>query len=325
MQWYGHGRHGLGAHEPDRHAHCGPRPGTRRRVAVAGLGVVAALLTAGCSLLDNSPPERIELPPTDELSTVAAPSTSTPRTRGDEGVDTPNRLRAGTIGRVISMAPRADIADYGMGATTRNGSRGNASGYHFSTPDRQLNCSTSLDSRTLVCRALDGDLTGEPTAGTSSTGGGAMACDRSRNLVTLNSEGAGLGLCDAGKDVNLLYRSTVLPYGTTITMSRISCLTDVSGLYCLESRTKSGFLITGSQVAYLDATDPAPKSMVSAADPDDTDTGTTDVTDTAPEPGGDAADNSDTTDDGDPGSTESENSTPGADTTDNGVTSTAPR
>ena len=223
------------------------------------------------------------------------------------------------------MAPRADIADYGIGATTRNGSRGNASGYHFSTPDRQLNCSTSLDSRTLVCRALDGDLTGEPTAGTSSTGVGAMACDRSRNLVTLNSEGP---VWDCATRVRMSISSTEAPCCPMAPRSRcraFHCLTDVSGLYCLESRTKSGFLITGSQVAYLDATDPAPKSMVSAADPDDTDTGTTDVTDTAPEPGGDAADNSDTTDDGDPGSTESENSTPGADTIDNGVTSTAPR
>ena len=137
MQWYGHGARTRGARTRQART-LRPPAGTRRRVAVAGLGVVAALLTAGCSLLDNSPPSASRLPP----PMSCRPSRHRRHRRrgraGDEGVDTPNRLRAGTIGRVISMAPRADIADYGMGATTRNGSRGNASGYHFSTPDRQL-------------------------------------------------------------------------------------------------------------------------------------------------------------------------------------------
>ena len=263
-------------------------------MAAAGIGVLMPLLATGCSLLDDSAPDRIVLPPTGELSTFTAPSTSTTTTSTVESRDTPNRLREGSIGRVISLAPRADTADYSEGAATRTGPRGNASGFHFSTPDRTINCSTSLDSRTLVCRVNGGTLTDEPSADSPGTDRDAPSCDKSKNLVTLTSDGARLGLCDDGQDVNLLYRSTVLPYGTTITMSRISCLTDVSGLYCLESRSKGGFMITGSQFTYLDATDPAPKSMVNNSDAD-TDAGNSDggsggtgsVTDTAPEPEGD--------------------------------------
>lgn len=284
MQWYGLGGHGL----RDR------RPGARRWMAAAGIGVLMPLLATGCSLLDDSAPDRIVLPPTDELSTFTAPSTSTTTTSTVESRDTPNRLREGSIGRVISLAPRADTADYSEGAATRTGPRGNASGFHFSTPDRTINCSTSVDSRTLVCRVNGATLTDEPSTNSSGTDRDATSCDKSKNLVTLTSDGARLGLCGDGKEVNLLYRSTVLPYGTTITMSRISCLTDVSGLYCLESRSKGGFMITGSQFTYLDATDPAPKSMVNNSDAD-TDAGNSDggsggtgsVTDTAPEPEGD--------------------------------------
>jgi len=230
--------------------------------------MIAPLLIAGCSLLDDSAPEGIVLPPTDELSTFTAPSTTTAPTSEETGGDTPDRLRSGTIGRVIAMAPRADTADYGRGATSPTGSRGTASGFHFSTPDREINCSTSFDNRTLVCRNNDGDLTGAPGSGASGTDSAGMTCDGSENLVTLTRDGSRPGLCDAGTEVNLLYRSTVLPYGTTITMSRISCLADVSGLYCLESRSNSGFMITDKQFAVIYASDPAPKSMLTEDDPD---------------------------------------------------------
>ena len=154
MQLYGLGGHGLRDH----------RPGARRWIAGAGIGVLVPLLAAGCSLLDDSAPDQIVLPPTDELSTFTAPSTSTTTSSTIESRDTPNRLREGTIGRVMSLAPRADTADYEKGAATRTGPRGNASGFHFSTPDRTINCSTSLDSRTLVCRVNGGTLTDEPSA-----------------------------------------------------------------------------------------------------------------------------------------------------------------
>jgi hypothetical protein len=85
-------------------------------------------------------------------------------------------------------------------------------------------------------------------------------CQWAGNLVTLDSDGAEDGACSNRYPV--LYRSSIVDYGYTISVSRFSCLVEVSGVFCLESRSKSGFALTPTGYRAIEAADRAPAALV---------------------------------------------------------------
>lgn len=136
-----------------------PRPTHFGRVICASFATVtvAAIVTiTGCSLPTDTTPSRIVIPPTDELSTLTeVESSSTTSTTGE---DTAQNLPDWTIGRVVALAPpRVDNSRFHQGSVTADSPLQDSSGFHFSTPDRSVNCSTGTNGRSsLVCRINDG-------------------------------------------------------------------------------------------------------------------------------------------------------------------------
>ena len=64
----------------------------------------------------------------------------------------------------------------------------------------------------------------------------------------------------------MLYRSTIVDYGHTISISRFSCLVETAGMFCLESRSQSGFSVTTTGYHTIFAADRAPESLVGLSD-----------------------------------------------------------
>ncbi|GAC66525.1 hypothetical protein GS4_02_02360 [Gordonia soli NBRC 108243] len=95
------------------------------------------------------------------------------------------------------------------------------------------------------------------------------SCRWSSTLVVLDSDGPERGACANRSPV--LYRSAIVEYGNTITVSRFSCLSESVGLYCIESGSRSGFAITPTGYRVIDAEDRAPTSLLGGATGDSTD------------------------------------------------------
>lgn len=245
---------------PPRH-----RRAIRRSAACAAVALIAAGITA-CSISTDTVPSRIVIPSTDALSTESeAPisSTSTNESLDDSAPDLPNW----TISRVISLAPRVDNSRFHQGSVTANSPLQDTSGFHFSTPDRAVNCSTGTNgSATLACR-VKGLKTQQRPRDTPTN------CRWAPNFVTLDTSGAEQGACANRYPVR--YRSTMLEYGHTISISRFSCLNETAGLFCLESRSQSGFAITATGYRTIRAEDRAPAELVGAPTSDPTDEPTT--------------------------------------------------
>ncbi|MGV9711675.1 hypothetical protein ACWDTI_13535 [Gordonia sp. NPDC003424] len=228
------------------------------------LTVIVAAMATACSLSTDTRPSQIVLPPTDVLSTESAPetTTSTPDDISDTGVapDLPDW----TIGRVIALAPRVDNSRYRQGSVTPNSRLQNVSGYHFSTADRAINCSVGTNgSRSLACRLNTQSPAGRRPSDTPT------ACTWAANLVTLSTEGPRHGAC---ADLHpVLFRSSILDYGHTISISRFSCLADTSGLFCLDSHSNTGFAVTATVYRTINATDRAPASLVGISETETTD------------------------------------------------------
>ncbi|MYR04873.1 hypothetical protein GTV32_00320 [Gordonia sp. SID5947] len=213
---------------------------------------MAALVSAGCSLSSGTDPSRIVLPPTDVLSTQSEAETTT-TAAAPSTPDTAVALPDWTIGRVVALAPRVDNSDYHQGSVRPNSPIEDTSGFHFTTPDRRVNCSTGTNgSATLACRQ-NTETRGNPPPDTPSS------CRWARNLVTLSTDGAQHGAC--ANRYPVLYRSTIVDYGHTISISRFSCLVETAGMFCLESRSKSGFAITPTGYQPIAAADRAPSAL----------------------------------------------------------------
>lgn len=172
--------------------------------------------------------------------------------------EAPSDLPEWSIGRIIAMAPRADNARYHQGSTTPDGPLEDTSGYHFSTPDRTVNCSTGIgDRRTLACRI----------GGSESQRGGPRAttgCDGGARFATLDAQGPQLDICD--DQIPVLYRSSIVDFGTTISVSRFSCLVATTGVYCIESRSGSGFAATPTGFRKVSAAERAPAALVGTSE-----------------------------------------------------------
>ncbi|NDZ94049.1 hypothetical protein G3I13_13230 [Streptomyces sp. SID6673] len=224
----------------------------RRSFHVGVIGVLVVLVSAGCSLTSGTDPSRIVLPPTDVLSTESEVETTT-TAAAPSTPDTAVALPDWTIGRVIALAPRVDNSHYHQGSVRPNSPIEDTSGFHFTTPDRRVNCSTGTNgSATLACR-LNTETRGNPPADTPSS------CRWARNLVTLSTDDTQRGAC--ANRYPVLYRSTIVDYGHTISISRFSCLVESAGMYCLESRSKSGFAITPRGYLPIAAGDRAPSAL----------------------------------------------------------------
>ncbi|MBD0859651.1 hypothetical protein IA539_00270 [Gordonia sp. zg691] len=243
---------------------CPPRrrPPHFGRVICATIAIVAAsvsITVAGCSLPTDTQPSRIVIPPTDELSTVTeTESASTPST---SGTDTAQNLPDWTIGRVVALAPRVDNSRFHQGSVTPDSPLQDSSGFHFSIPDGTVNCSTGTNgSATLACR-IDDDDDPDTSPSRSASSRASAACDWAGDFATLSSEGPQRGAC--ANRYPVLYRSSIVDFGHTISISRFSCLVETVGLFCLESRSKAGFSVTSGRYRTIYAADRAPESLVS--------------------------------------------------------------
>ena len=225
-------------------------------VAAAVLGVA---LTS-CGLNTDTTPSSIVLPATDNLSTESDyPTTSTSIVTQSR---TATFLASDTIGRVIATAPRADNSRYHQGSTTPDGEVRDTSGFHFTTPDKAVSCSTAINveasRRALTCRANDNQSSATRPARTP------RSCVWAENLVVLTAERAQQGGCE--NEHTVLFRSAIVDDGMTISVGRFSCLSDSSGIYCLQSDSQSGFSLGTKGFALINAVDKAPVSLRAASE-----------------------------------------------------------
>ncbi|MGC5249034.1 hypothetical protein ACPXB3_19155 [Gordonia sp. DT219] len=250
----------------------GSRRQRRAAILLAAIGVI--LLGAGvtaCSLGADNGPSTIVLPPTDQLTTQS--ETTTVPTTSSSITDTATELPDWSLGRVISLAPRADNSSYHDGATGPTDPLEESSGFHFSTPDRNLSCSTGTNGRgTLACRINDADSRGSRPASAPAS------CKWAGNLITLSSNGPTHGAC--ANEYPVLYRSAIVDFGTTIAIDRFSCLVSPDGTYCLESSSKTGFAVTATGYRKIYANERAPRALLGLEGMDtSTESGSTSQTD----------------------------------------------
>lgn len=229
----------------------------RSSLQLPGTLVLGAFMLAsatGCEISADTGPSEIVLPPTDVLSTQSetsiATTSATPLVEDTAGPPLPDW----TIGRLIALAPRVDNAKYHQGSQTPDSALEDTSGFHFSPPDRSVNCSTiAADTATLACRLN----TKIPNSAAAVTPDG---CDGENNLIALTSQGTDLAACSDRNPV--LYRSTIVDYGHTISISRFSCLVETAGMFCVESRSDNGFAVTPTGLTEIEASDRAPAELL---------------------------------------------------------------
>lgn len=235
----------------------GPR---RRRTLVAATAALTVLAATACGVLDDqSGPPSIDIPSTNALITETPPSSLPPTTPTGTTERSYTVAADDSYERAISSAPRVGVSSFHIGATTATGERmTELSGVHFSTPDRGVRCSTGNNgSGALVCTGEQ--IRGPATARPNSPEG----CDWEANLAVLNSDGAASGGC--ANLYPVLYRSHILEYGTTVVTGSFSCLSDISGLYCLDSGSNEGYAITRQGYQEIHSDDRAPADIVNAS------------------------------------------------------------
>lgn len=222
---------------------------TIRMVVAAG---AAAMALAGC-FAEEGPSSR-GLPPTDELSTET--SVSTPTTTASTTVDrSPGGL---DMAAVISTASRVNNSDYHEAASPKGGPVEDTSQFHFSTPDAAVNCSTvDRDVPTLACNRSPGSEGPKPTATPE-------YCNFEAGYIVL-TDNATEGACADTPWV--LTKSTVLPLGSTISIRNFQCLSDSTGLYCLNTRSDNGFALRDGAYRSISGSDPAPASLIDGVKP----------------------------------------------------------
>lgn len=219
-----------------------------------GMVVAAAaimMVLAGCFAEDG--PSTKDLPPTDELSTETAVSTPT-TTRST----TANRSSGLTLAASISAASRVDNSDYHKAAPTEGSRIEDTSQFHFATSDGAVNCSTvDRDVPTLACDQTAAD--DGPTSGAT-----PEYCHYEAGYIVL-TDTVSQGTC---ADTPWVWtRGSVLPFGSTISIRNFQCLSDFSGLYCLNTRSGNGFALRDGAYRAITGADPAPAALVDGAEP----------------------------------------------------------
>ncbi|WP_051198448.1 hypothetical protein [Gordonia shandongensis] len=232
--------------------------GSRARLVVIGLALVAASTVTSCSLLDDdAEPGRIAIPGTDPVSTESAAS-SLSATSASRGPDSTRTSAEWSYERIIKAAPRVSNADYHEGATSESGERSDASGFHFSTEDRSIRCSTgNSGAEALAC-------VGAAVNARKRTDDGDSKCDWQRDYAVLDANGAKAGAC--ANRYPVLYRSRIVPSGEAVVVDRFACLADNSDLYCIETSSGKGFAVTRDGYREIKAGDRAPRSLLGLSD-----------------------------------------------------------
>lgn len=190
-----------------------------------------------------------DAPVTESPSSSLAPTTAT-RTLGD--ADTPPPTWS--YERVIKAAPRASNSRFRIGATSASGERSDVSGYHFSNEDRTLRCSTGTSGAdALVCVGTNVKGAKRPPAEDA-------VCDWKADYLVLDANGAQEGAC--ANSYPVLFRSRILASGQSLTIGRFACLADSDDIYCVESSSGEGFVVTSTGFQVIKAEDRAPQSLL---------------------------------------------------------------
>ena len=229
------------------------------RSALVTIALTAVLAVGGCGLIgDDTAPTAIVIPETAELTTESvAPTLSTTQTSRPGAVtELPDEW---SYERVVKSAPRVTNSEYQIAASTENGRRTEVSGYHFSSADRSVLCSTGNNGTgTLACRSDAVDGPAVPPAGTD------PGCAWDREMVTLSHDGLTEGGCD--NRYSVLFRSRALPAGSAISVGRFACLSTDEALYCVLSGADTGFVLTADGIDQIRSDERAPASLIGDAD-----------------------------------------------------------
>ncbi|MFT4199870.1 hypothetical protein [Gordonia sp. (in: high G+C Gram-positive bacteria)] len=244
----------------------------RRRVRLAGAAAFTLIATTavaclgGCSIVsDLATPESsrtIVIPGTNALTTESSvDSTSVDPSAQEERDSAPGDWDDWSYGHIVNVAPRADAERFHRGAKTQRDPLTDSSGFHFSTPDRTVQCSTGANGTgTLSCVSDKVEGAPAPPRGTPAS------CQWDAHMATLGAAGAASGAC--ANLYPVMTRSTILPFNRTLAAGRFKCLNSVDGLFCLQS-TDSGFAITKDGYREIRADQRAPRTMRGPAPDDD--------------------------------------------------------
>lgn len=249
--------------------------GSWKRGFLTALVSLVALPLSACSVLEiDDAPSRIVIPETDAPITESLPSSLAPTSaqRTSRAAESVSRW---SFERVLKAAPRASNSQFQVGATSESGDRSDVSGYHFSTEDRSIRCSTGNNGAdALACVGTNLRGAKRPAAEDSSK------CDWQPDFATLDANGAKEGAC--ANSYPVLFRSRILPSGSSITVDRFVCLADGGDLYCLESTSGSGFAVTADGFDEINADDRAPRSLFGLTDENTSSSGSTARSDVLP-------------------------------------------
>ncbi|WP_157851059.1 hypothetical protein [Gordonia phthalatica] len=202
----------------------------------------------------DAPPSKIVIPGTDaplteSPSSSLAPTTAT-RTLGDDE----ETASPWSYERVIKAAPRVSNSRFQIGATSASGERSDVSGYHFSNEDRTLRCSTGTNGAdALVC-------VGTNVKGAKRPPKEGSACDWKADFVVLDANGPQEGAC--ANSYPVLFRSRILSSGQSLSFGSFACLADNDDVYCIESSSSQGFVVTSAGFKAINAKDRAPQSLL---------------------------------------------------------------
>ncbi len=229
--------------------------GSRQRTILIGLVGAAALAVSSCSALSiDSPPSEIVIPGTDAPMTESPSSSLAPTTASRTFGGGDETLSPWSYERVIKAAPRASNSRYQIGSTAAAGELADVSGYHFSTEDRSVRCSTGNNGAdALACVG-----TNVKGAKPSSRDGGE--CEWKPDFVILDANGPTEGAC--ANSYPVLFRSRILSSGESLTIDRFACLANNDDLYCVESSSGTGFAITAAGYMSIRAGDRAPSALL---------------------------------------------------------------
>ncbi|QKT07988.1 hypothetical protein HUN08_12940 [Gordonia sp. X0973] len=252
----------------------------KRRVRFAAIAAAllaattAAVAVSSCSIVsDLATPDKsrtIVVPGTDPLTTESAvPSSSVGVSEAMESDSASGQWDDWSYGHLIGVAPRVDIDRFHRAAKTPTSPLVTTTGFHFSTPDRGVQCSTGANGTgTLSC--VSKRVNGPPAP----PGGTPSSCAWNPSMATLGPAGASAGAC--ANLYPVMTRSSILPSRQTLSVGRFKCLDSTEGLYCLQS-TGTGFALSKNGFAEIRAEQRAPRSMRDAA-PDESNSESTPTT-----------------------------------------------
>ncbi|MFW0792101.1 hypothetical protein [Gordonia sp. CPCC 205333] len=228
-----------------------------RVLAYAAAGAI--LLSApACGIAGSTDPGEIVVPPTDQLSTETEAPTTTSASATRQSSTRETNLPKWTIGRTVTAAPRVDNSRYHKGAVTADSPLVDTSGFHFTTPSRSVSCSTGTNGRdTLACEATGLEGAQNPPSNTPST------CQWAPDVIILNSSGPTHGAC--ANLYPVMHRGTIVNFAQSISISRFTCLSHISGLYCLQVQSGNGFSVTSDGYREINASDAAPSALLGIA------------------------------------------------------------